>query len=187
MLKKLIRVFPNHKPWMNQEAYSLLKTRCAAFKTGDPDQYRKFRYDLCKAISAKRQYQTKLEVQIYQTDSRSLRQGLNDIMGFKIKQHKVVDKDTSLPDKLNAFYARFAQRLAFLGVNPRKLTGQNGIPGCTLRSCADQQAEVFTDIFSFSLRQAEVPTCFKKTAIIPLHCLQLDPQLSDPQTTISED
>eukprot|EP00061_Rhincodon_typus_P009097 g32308.t1 len=51
--KKSVQVLPNRKPWMNQDAQSLLKTRCAAFKSGDPDQYRKSRYDLHKAIRAK--------------------------------------------------------------------------------------------------------------------------------------
>eukprot|EP00061_Rhincodon_typus_P017343 g45997.t1 len=48
--KKSIQAFPNHKSWMNQEAHSLLKTRREASKSGDPDQYRKSRSDLRKAI-----------------------------------------------------------------------------------------------------------------------------------------
>eukprot|EP00061_Rhincodon_typus_P008945 g32017.t1 len=134
---------------MNQEVHSLLKTRCAAFKSGDLDQYRKSRYNLHKAIrDAKRRYWTKLEAQTYQTDSHCLWQGLNYIMGHKMKQNKIANKDTSLPDVLNAFYARFEQiasgtvipaptipdtrvpsvttsdvRLVFLGVNPRKAMG----------------------------------------------------------------
>eukprot|EP00061_Rhincodon_typus_P013827 g40440.t1 len=147
--KKSIQVFvkPNRKLWMNQEIYSLLKTRHAAFKSGDKDQYRKSRYDLHKAIrEAKRQYQTKLDAQTYQKDSCHLWQGLNDITGYKTKQCKIVDNDTSLPDMLNVFNAWFEQnttsvatpdptapdtpvpsvtasevRSDFLGVNPRKV------------------------------------------------------------------
>eukprot|EP00061_Rhincodon_typus_P015170 g42699.t1 len=52
-------------------------------------------------------------------------------------------------------------RLVFLGLNPRKVVGLDGVPGRALGSCSDQLAEVFTDIFSLSLLQAEVPTCFK--------------------------
>eukprot|EP00061_Rhincodon_typus_P000776 g12722.t1 len=56
---KLIRVSPNCKPWINQEIHSLLKTSRVGFKPGDPDQYRKSRYDLGKTIrKAKRQYRT---------------------------------------------------------------------------------------------------------------------------------
>eukprot|EP00061_Rhincodon_typus_P001615 g15280.t1 len=108
-----------------------------------------------------------------------------------MKQCKTVDNDTSLPDKLNAFYAWFEQnttsvatpaptapdspvpsvtpsevRSVFLAVNPRKATGPDGVPGQALRSCVDQLAEGFTDIFSLSLLQ--VSTCFKKTTIIPV-------------------
>eukprot|EP00061_Rhincodon_typus_P010480 g34801.t1 len=62
--KKLIRVFRNHKPWMNQEIHSLLKSRRAAFKSGDPDQCKKSGDDLCKTIrEAERQYRIKLEAQ----------------------------------------------------------------------------------------------------------------------------
>eukprot|EP00061_Rhincodon_typus_P013142 g39326.t1 len=88
---------------------------------------------------------------------------------------------------LNAFYAWFEQnttgeampaptatvtasdaRSVFLGINPRKVTGPDGVSGQAFISCADQLAEVFTDIFNFSLLHAEVPTCFKKTTINPV-------------------
>eukprot|EP00061_Rhincodon_typus_P010302 g34493.t1 len=107
-----------------------------------------------------------------------------------MKQCKIADNDTSLPDTLDAFYARFEQNTTgvampvptapgtpvplvtaseigsvFLGVNPRKAMGPDGVPVRALRSCADQLVEVFTDIFYLSLLQAEVPTCFKKTTI----------------------
>eukprot|EP00061_Rhincodon_typus_P015432 g43101.t1 len=173
--KKSIRVFPN------------------PFKSDDPGQYKKSRCDLLKAIGDdKRQYRTKLDAQTYQTDSRCLWQGLDEIAGYRMKQYKTADKATSLHDMLNAFYARFEQNASgvvmltptapdtpvpsitvsevssvFLGVNPRKATGPDSVPSQALRSCVDQLAEVFTNIFNLFLLQAEVPTCFKKTIIIP--------------------
>eukprot|EP00061_Rhincodon_typus_P007065 g28358.t1 len=189
--RKLIRVFLNLKPWMNQEVNSLLKIRRATFKSGNPDQYRKSRYNLHKAIrEAKGQYRTKLEAKTYQTGSCCLRQGLNNITGYKLKQGKIADNDTSLPDTLNAFYAQFEQntisavtpaprapdtpvplvtasdtRSVFLGVSPRKAMGLDGVPGRALSSCADQLVEVFTDIFNLSLLQTKVPTCFNNHRI----------------------
>eukprot|EP00061_Rhincodon_typus_P007196 g28636.t1 len=174
---------------MNQEVHSLLKTRHVAFESSDLEQYRKSRDDLCKAIrDAKRQYRTKFEAQTEQTDSRCLWQVLNNITEHKMKQSKIVDKDTSFPGALNAFHAQFEQnasgvvmpaptapdtlvpfvtasvfRSVLLGVNPRKAMGLDGVPGQALRSCVDQLAELFTDIFNLSLLQAKVPTCFKKT------------------------
>eukprot|EP00061_Rhincodon_typus_P004878 g23649.t1 len=46
--------------------------------------------------------------------------------------------------------------------------GPDGVPGCALRSCVDQLAEVFTDIFNLSLLQGKVPICFKTTTITPV-------------------
>eukprot|EP00061_Rhincodon_typus_P006988 g28206.t1 len=55
---------------MNLEIHSLLKSTSEAYRLGNPDLYRKFRYNLCKAIrDAKRQYQTKLETQTNHTDT----------------------------------------------------------------------------------------------------------------------
>ncbi|XP_072434368.1 interleukin-18 receptor 1-like [Chiloscyllium punctatum] len=51
MPKRSICMFPNWKPWMKWEIHYLLKTRHTAFKSDDPDLYKKSRYDLCKAIS----------------------------------------------------------------------------------------------------------------------------------------
>ncbi|XP_063344797.1 interferon-induced very large GTPase 1-like [Pelmatolapia mariae] len=54
------------------------------------------------------------------------------------------------------------------GVNPRKAAGPDNIPGRVLRECAEQLADVLTDIFNISLSSAVVPTCFKATTIVPV-------------------
>ncbi|KAK1791082.1 hypothetical protein P4O66_002119 [Electrophorus voltai] len=54
------------------------------------------------------------------------------------------------------------------GLNPRKAAGPDNILGRVLRECADQLADVLTDIFNISLSCAVVPTCFKTTTIIPV-------------------
>ncbi|KAK1799569.1 hypothetical protein P4O66_000371 [Electrophorus voltai] len=46
--------------------------------------------------------------------------------------------------------------------------GPDNIPGHVLRECADQLADVLTDIFNISLSCAVVPTCFKTTTIVPV-------------------
>ncbi|MFY0383420.1 RNA-directed DNA polymerase, partial [Bacillus sp. YIM B13582] len=53
-------------------------------------------------------------------------------------------------------------------VNPRKSAGPDNIPGRVLRECAEQLADVFTDIFNISLSSATVPSCLKMTTIIPV-------------------
>ncbi|KAK1806963.1 hypothetical protein P4O66_005446, partial [Electrophorus voltai] len=57
---------------------------------------------------------------------------------------------------------------AFRTVNPRKAAGPYNIPGCVLRECADQLADVLTDIFNISPSCTVVPTCFKTTTIVPV-------------------
>ncbi|MCI4387230.1 hypothetical protein PGIGA_G00071660 [Pangasianodon gigas] len=104
-----------------------------------------------------------------------------------------MDLSASLPDELNVFYARFedsntlpAVKLpadnnscsltfslpnvsrSLKAVNPRKAPGPDGVHGRVLRSCANQLAEVLTDIFNLSLRLSVIPTCFKKTTIVPV-------------------
>eukprot|EP00061_Rhincodon_typus_P005723 g25587.t1 len=82
------------------------------------------------------------------------------------------EQDTSgtvspAPDRPMPTVAAVDIRSVFLGINPRKAMGPDGAPGQALRSCADQVVEVFTDIFNLPLLQAEAPTWFKKTTIIP--------------------
>ncbi|KAK1787903.1 hypothetical protein P4O66_016384 [Electrophorus voltai] len=59
-------------------------------------------------------------------------------------------------------------RRILCGVNPRKAAGPDNIPGRVLRECADQLADVLTDIFDISLSCTVVPTCCKTTTIVPV-------------------
>ncbi|KAK3554197.1 hypothetical protein QTP70_020083, partial [Hemibagrus guttatus] len=51
-------------------------------------------------------------------------------------------------------------------VNPRKAAGPDNIPGRVLIECAEQLADVFTDIFKISLSSAVIPTCLKTTSVL---------------------
>jgi hypothetical protein len=48
-----------------------------------------------------------------------------------------------------------------------------------LRTCADQLAVVFSDIFNHSLAQASIPTCFKMSTIIPVPKKEKVTELND--------
>jgi hypothetical protein len=90
--------------------------------------------------------------------------------------------DTSLTVVLNNFYARFKASntetcmrasavpddcvIALSTADVSKAALTNGLPGCVLRACADQQASVFTDIFILSLSESVIPTHFKQTTIV---------------------
>ncbi|KAK3529628.1 hypothetical protein QTP70_032507 [Hemibagrus guttatus] len=119
-------------------------------------------------------------------------QGIQSITNYR-PAPPACDSDASLPDALNSFYAHFeAQndmtarktippsedqvlcltmadvRKTLCRVNPQKAAGPDNIPGRVLRECAEQLAEVFTDIFNLSLSSAVIPMCLKTTTIIPV-------------------
>eukprot|EP00061_Rhincodon_typus_P016004 g43988.t1 len=79
-----------------------------------------------------------------------------------------VIRDAKSPDTPVPSVTTADIRSAFLGVNPRKARGLDNVLGRAIGSCADQLAQVFTDIVNLSLLQAEDLTCFKKATIIPV-------------------
>ncbi|XP_039458566.1 protein NLRC3-like [Oreochromis aureus] len=86
---------------------------------------------------ARKDYRDKMESSYHSFDTRRLWNGLRWITDYK---------------KVNT-------------VDPHKAPGPDGIPGQLLRVCADELAEVFTNIFNLSLRQSVVPTA---STIIPV-------------------
>ncbi len=193
---KTIRIYPNQKPWINSDVRSALSARTSAFKSGDTDDRKQASYDLRRSIkAAKRTYKNKVEEHFNNNNPRSMWQGINNITGFKGNKPATVNIASSLPDELNTFYARFeadntahTERAAaaaaeevspltlsvadvtrsFKRVNIRKAVGPDGIPGRVLKACAFQLAGVFTDIFNLSLSLSVVPSCFKKSIIVPI-------------------
>ncbi len=45
---------------------------------------------------------------------------------------------------------------------------RDGVSPACLKTCADQMAPIFTQIFNRSLELCEVPSCFKRSTIIPV-------------------
>ncbi|GAA6103465.1 uncharacterized protein LOC118803541, partial [Tachysurus ichikawai] len=100
-------------------------------------------------------------------------QGIQAITNYKTAL-PACDSDASLPDALNDFYAQFEvqnnvtprktipppddqvlclstanMRRSLCRVNPQKAAGPDNIPGRVLKECAEQLADVFTDISTF--------------------------------------
>ncbi len=210
---KTICIYPNQKPWINSDVRSALSAWTSAFKSGNTDDRKQASYDLRRSIkAAKRTYKNKVEEHFNNNNPRSMWQGINNITGFKGNKPATVNIAASLPDELNTFYARFeadntahtesaaaaaAEEVSpltlsvvdvtrsFKRVNIRKAVGPDGIPGRVLKACAFQLAGVFTDIFNLSLSLSVVPSCFKKSIIVPIpkknHMLEwLEARCSDP-------
>ncbi|XP_072900764.1 uncharacterized protein [Hemitrygon akajei] len=128
-------------------------------------------------------------------DARQFWQDLQDITSYKAKPNSRNGGDASLPDELNAFYAHFEREnittavkipvapedpvisvseanvrlsLKRLRVNPCKAEAPDGVPGKPLKTFANQLAGILKNIINLSLLWTEVPTCIKKTTIIPV-------------------
>ncbi|XP_059810771.1 uncharacterized protein LOC132383601 [Hypanus sabinus] len=92
--------------------------------------------------------------------------GVSDV---EVKNMDVAARKSSPPTSNQVLCLTVANmRRTLCRVNPRKAAGPDNITGRVLRGCADQLADVLTDIFSISLSSATVSMCFKTTTIIPV-------------------
>uniref|UniRef100_A0A8C2G0Q0 Alkylated DNA repair protein AlkB homologue 8 N-terminal domain-containing protein n=1 Tax=Cyprinus carpio TaxID=7962 RepID=A0A8C2G0Q0_CYPCA len=60
------------------------------------------------------------------------------------------------------------KRQVFRKQKRKKAPGPDCVTPACLKSCADQLAPIFTQIFNRSLELCEVPSCFKRSTIIPI-------------------
>lgn len=191
---KTITVFPNQKPWLDSTVRSLLKARDTAYRSGDRMAYSRARAELKKGIiQAKLRYKDRVEDHFNSNNPRSMWRGIRTMTDYK-PNTQLVSHDSTLPDTLNSFFARFdtpgsreATHLPRLEeqhqplvlqqhqvsstlrrINTRKASGPDKVSGRTLRTCADELAGVFLDIFNLSLQLSTVPECLKSSTIIPV-------------------
>ena len=105
-----VRTYPNQKPWITGNIRTEIKGTAAAFKVRDSFQeaYNKSCSALQRTIKqAKRQYRAKIESYYTGSNARLMWQGLQTITDNKGKHSRKLPSDTSLPEELNLFYARF--------------------------------------------------------------------------------
>ena len=155
-----VRTYPNQKPWITGNIRTELKARAAAFRERDSNSeaYKKSCYARKRTIKqAKRQYRAKIESYCTGSDARLMWQGLQTITDYKGQHSGELPSDTSLPDELNHFYARFEASnteacmrasavpddcvitfsvadvsKTFKQVNIHKAAGSDGLPGHVL-------------------------------------------------------
>ncbi len=103
---------------------------------------------------------------------------MKDITNYKTPSPSTLENQ-QLADDLNEFYCRF-EKTPFTPATPtsptpalqkdreKEGTGPDGVTPSCLKTCADQLAPIFTQIFNRSLELCEVPSCFKRSTIIPV-------------------
>ncbi|KAK1798910.1 hypothetical protein P4O66_007179 [Electrophorus voltai] len=154
---RYVKIFPNLKAWMNAEVRLLLKARDIALMARDAEAYSSARANLKRGIrKAKHTYKLSIEEHFHSSDPHRINRQLTTWDGPP--PHKGEPPMLSTEDV----------RSVLNRVNARKAAGPDVVPGCVLRACAEQLAQVFTDIFNLSLAQAAVPTCWKTSTITPV-------------------
>ncbi len=183
--------YNNDKPWFTAKLRQLRQAKEDVYRKGDKVLYKQAKYTLEKEIRmAKRNYSGKLRNKFSSSDSASVWKGMKDITSYKTPSPSTVENQ-QMADDLNEFYCRF-EKTPFtppatpLSTTPtlqkreddvcqvfkknkrRKAPGPDGVSPACLKSCADQLAPIFTQIFNRSLELCEVPSCFKRSTIIPV-------------------
>ena len=192
---KTVKVNSNDKDWVNQDFRNCLHKKNDAFHKGDNEAVKKANYDIKKSIRrAKAEYGQKLENRFKEGNAQAVWNGVQKVTKYK-KKASIIDCEPNLPNKLNDFYGRFDQantsqppnipppspdsespfvitetevRSLFKKQNERKAAGPDGVAPAVLKRCADQLAPIYTDVFNESLKLRKVPSCFKKSIIVPV-------------------
>ncbi|KAK3538852.1 hypothetical protein QTP86_017545 [Hemibagrus guttatus] len=187
--------FNNDKPWFTSKLRHLRQAKEDAFRNGDRVLYNQARNTLNKEIRvAKRSYAKKLEHQFSSNDPASVWKGLKYITNYKTPSPST-EANQQLSEDLNEFYCRFetagltphapSENLSTQPLTPpatplspppalrisddaSDLPEADGVTPACLKTCADQLAFIFSQIFNRSLELCEVPACFKRSTIIPI-------------------
>ncbi len=146
--------------------------------------YKQAKYTREKEIRvAKLNNSGKLRNQLSSSDPASVWKVMKDITNYKTPFPRTLENQ-QLTDDLNEFYCRF-EKTPF--TPPARQNSEDDVcqvfrknkrrkaPGCPdgvtpdcLKSCADQLAPIFTQIFNRSLELCGVPSCFKRSTLTPV-------------------
>ncbi|KAI5625328.1 gastrula zinc finger protein XlCGF28.1-like [Silurus asotus] len=107
-ISKTITTRSNQKPWITANVRALLKQRDSAFRSGDKTAFKTARAKLPRAIrEAKCAHAKKIHNHFQDSgNTRRMWQGIQAITNYKTTS-PACDRDPSLPDAVNDFYARF--------------------------------------------------------------------------------
>ncbi|KAL0152423.1 hypothetical protein M9458_052146 [Cirrhinus mrigala] len=169
--------FNNDKPWFSAKLKQLCQAKEDAYRSGNKALYKQAKYTLNREIRvAKLNYSGKLKKQLSRNDSKSVWNGLKAITSYKSPSPST-EASQQLADDLNEFYCRFEKQQT--GLTPYthptvpQHSHQHPAPpspllflNLPLRSV--KLSSIFTLIFNRSLELCIVPSCFKRSTMIPV-------------------
>ncbi len=118
---------------------------------------------------AKRNYSEKIKDSNLFQESASVCKGLKEITNYKTSLHTTINTSSNPPLPTPAIQiSEDNVRRVFWRQKRKKAPGPDCVTPVCLKSCADQLAPIFTQIFNRSLELCEVRSCFKRSTIIPI-------------------
>ncbi|KAI2651682.1 hypothetical protein H4Q32_014408 [Labeo rohita] len=126
---------------------------------------------ICRAISCseriamQNQWRNRVAAGRAFTSMRAVWNGLKAITNYKTPSPNT-ERPPSPPPALQISEDEVCQ--VFRKNKRRKAPGPDGVTPACLKTCADQLAPIFSQIFNRSLELCDVPSCFKHSTIIPL-------------------
>ncbi|KAL0150358.1 hypothetical protein M9458_054360 [Cirrhinus mrigala] len=174
--------YNNDKTWFTKKLKQLRQAKEDAYRNGDRVLYNQARNTLNKEIrAAKKNYAKRLEDQFFSDDSVSVWKGLKAITNYKTPSPST-EANQRLAEDLNEFYCRFeSPHTRSDHLFPQPLTPPATPPlsrSVKTRTKEERHqaqtvshqplAPILSQIFNRSLELCEVPSCFKRSTIIPV-------------------
>ena len=110
---KIIKVYPNSKPWISKSLRSLLQKKRKAFREGNTGELKSLQKEIKREVKiGKINYKNKIEAQLKANNLGSAWDGMKTITGLKDRGRKTISLDgfncdLQLAQSLNDFYCRF--------------------------------------------------------------------------------
>ena len=196
--EKIVKVYPNNKPWISSELRISLKEKRTAFRMGDAELGKEIQKKIKRQIrECKVIYKQRLEQKFSQNNTRASWQAMEKITGYKSRV-RMPDCSEVFVNDLNAFFSRFEVhdytaenenvhkiltempsqidvvfsetdvRNVLGRVKLNKAPGPDGICNRVLKSCNQQLAPVLTKLFQMTLDSGFIPQLWKMAKIIPI-------------------
>ncbi len=114
--KKVVKIYPNNKPWVRKQLKDLLKKKKLAFRQNNLQELHSIQKEIKREIKrAKWDYKLKVEHKLSNNLLGSAWDSIKTMVGQNDKKNKKVSlegftSDISLAQELNLFYSRFDKR-----------------------------------------------------------------------------
>ena len=175
MPSRVIRCFPNNKPWITSSLKSLLNEKKKAFREGDRNKIKELQKELKVRIKeGKEAFRLKLEQQLQQDGVKQVWAGMRKITGMKQKGSTLPDGELSLADDLNRFFNRFDCPTPPLPPLPGLLTNAASSPPPLPLSNTPEMLPAQSPLFSPPTPPATPPMTFH-TAQVKMMLYRLKP------------